>query len=340
MDATAIKPRAFIGSSTVGEPIARAVEQNLNHESETYLWPHIFPPGKGNLESLVETARTIDFAVLVFTPDDLTESKGQTMDSPRDNVLFELCLFMGRLGRERTFAVYNRDEPIKLPSDLAGVTLATYPKYSGNNLAAQVSSACTPVLSAIETLGPLVHAPAINPRYDFDLLMLDGKFKLAEVINQKTVVIVVGDGLVPELLDRPVAGLLRDEISRWSKGDPFRRAVIVGHFQWTEATWLHANPTVAIGGEPANKLSGEILRARQALGKDKFEEGPGGWGAFTAAIPASRGEGTSPSILAVGPRIALWGHKATETRTAVEYYIRRAQGLQHFLNDHAGWKTA
>ena len=129
MDATAIKPRAFIGSSTVGEPIARAVEQNLNHESETYLWPHIFPPGKGNLESLVETARTIDFAVLVFTPDDLTESKGQTMDSPRDNVLFELGLFMGRLGRERTFAVYNRDEPIKLPSDLAGVTLATYPKY-------------------------------------------------------------------------------------------------------------------------------------------------------------------------------------------------------------------
>ena len=69
------KPRVFIGSSMTGVPIARAVEQNLSHESETYLWPHMFPSGKGNLESLVETAATLDFAVLVLTPDDLTESK-------------------------------------------------------------------------------------------------------------------------------------------------------------------------------------------------------------------------------------------------------------------------
>src|SRR5271166_4987942 len=127
---------------------------------------------------------------------------------------------MGQLGRERTFAVYNREEIVKLPSDLAGVTLASYPNYSGNNLPAQVSSACGLVLSAIETLGPLVHVPAINPRYNFDLLTLDGKFKLSEVINLKTVIIVVGDGLVSELLDRPVAGLLRDEINRHSGGDP------------------------------------------------------------------------------------------------------------------------
>lgn len=124
MDATTRKSRVFIGSSTTGEPIARAVEQNLIHKSETYLWPHLFPPGKSNLESLVGAASTHDFAALVLTPDDLTESKGHKMNSPRDNLLFELGLFMGRLGRERTFAVYNRDEPIKLPSDLAGVTLA------------------------------------------------------------------------------------------------------------------------------------------------------------------------------------------------------------------------
>jgi hypothetical protein len=256
------KARVFIGSSTTGEPVARAVEQNLNYKSETYLWPHIFPSGKGNLESLVETAATMDFGVLILTPDDLTESKGHTMDSPRDNVLHELGLFIGRLGRERTFAVYNRDETIKLPSDLAGVTMASYPKYSGNNLSAQVSSACTPVLRAIETLGPLGHAHAINPRYDSDLLKLDGNWQRPEITNRSSVIIVVGDGLVSELLDRPVAGLLRDEINRQSGGDPFKRAVILGFAQWTTATGLHANPAMSVGAYASNKFSQEILEAR------------------------------------------------------------------------------
>lgn len=200
--------------------------------------------------------------------------------------------------------------------------------------------ACTLILNAIDSLGPLTRSPAINPRYDFDLLMLDGKFKLAEVISRKTVVIVVGDGLVSELLDRPVAGLLRDEISRRSGGDPFKRAIIVGHFRWTKEAWIHANSTIAIGGEPANKLSGEILQARRASGKERFEESPRGWGAFTPAMPASPATGTSPATLPVGPRIALWGGKAVETRIAVENYILRPEGLQHFLNDHAGWKMA
>jgi hypothetical protein len=300
----------------------------------------MFPPGKSNLESLVETASTLDFAALVLTPDDLIESKGKTINSPRDNVLFELGLFMGRMGRERTFAVYNRDVPIKLPTDLAGVTQTTYPNYTGNNLAAQVSSACTPILNAIGSLGSLIHNPAINPSYDFDLLTLDSKFQLEDVINRKTIVIVVGDGLVSELLDRPVAGFLRDEISRRSGGDPFKRAVIIGYSRWATETWIHPNPTISIGGEPANKLSGEILQARRASGKDRFDHGPGGWGAFTPAIPGTLATSTTPARPPVGPRIALWGGRAAETRTAVENYIPRPQGLQHFLDDHAGWKSA
>ena len=40
-----------------------------------------------------------DFAVMILSPDDMTESRDQSYASPRDNVLFELGLFMGRLGR-------------------------------------------------------------------------------------------------------------------------------------------------------------------------------------------------------------------------------------------------
>jgi predicted nucleotide-binding protein with TIR-like domain len=330
------KPRVFIGSSVKGEPIARAVEQNLSYKAETYLWPHMFPQGKGNLEALVETAASIDFAILVLTPDDLLESKGQTVNSPRDNVLFELGLFMGKLGRERTFAVYNRDEQIKLPSDLAGVTSATYPNYSGKNLPAQVSSACGPILNAIDTLGRLANAHAINPLYDFDLVKLDGSFVLAEVFRSNTVVIVVGDGLVSELLDRPVAGVLRDEINRLGTGDPYQRAVIIGHSRWSVEAGLQANPTISIGAELANKLSGEILQAA----KGTFELGPGGWGAFTGAIPARAATDKTPATPPTGARAALFGEKAAETRTAAENYLQRREGLYSFLKDHAGWKMA
>jgi predicted nucleotide-binding protein with TIR-like domain len=37
---------------------------------------------------------------------------------PRDNIVFELGLFMGRLGRERTFIVRPASGPLKIPSDL------------------------------------------------------------------------------------------------------------------------------------------------------------------------------------------------------------------------------
>jgi len=46
-----------------------------------------------------------DFAALVLTADDLTASRQVVSLGPRDNVLFELGLFMGRLGRSRTFVI-------------------------------------------------------------------------------------------------------------------------------------------------------------------------------------------------------------------------------------------
>ncbi len=47
-------------------------------------------------------------------------------NSPRDNVLFELGLFMGALGREHTFIVHCHDEQLDLPSDLAGVAVERF----------------------------------------------------------------------------------------------------------------------------------------------------------------------------------------------------------------------
>src|SRR5262249_39111506 len=91
-----LRPRAFIGSSREGLPIAEAIQQNLDYSCEATIWYQgVFGLGGGTLESLVDRLESFDFAILVLTPDDVTVSREQTQQSPRDNVLLELGMFLG-----------------------------------------------------------------------------------------------------------------------------------------------------------------------------------------------------------------------------------------------------
>jgi hypothetical protein len=152
---TAIRPAVFIGSSKEGHEIARAVRKQLRDDAEVTVWDEgVFGLGEGSLESLVGAVKRFDFAILVLSPDDMTTSRRRRVQSPRDNVLFELGLFMGRLGRYRTYIVFDSDQPIKIPSDLAGVTQATYHgNRSDRNLEAAVGEACDPIRAKIRELG-------------------------------------------------------------------------------------------------------------------------------------------------------------------------------------------
>lgn len=148
-----LKPKLFIGSSTEGLDVARSVELNLHDVVSTHLWgTGTFALGRGTLEHLVEIVQDFDFAAMVLTPDDCIISRETGSFCPRDNVMFELGLFTGRLGRERTFMVYDATGGVKLPSDLEGVTLATFDGRQ-ENLDNAVSPACTQIRRAIKMMG-------------------------------------------------------------------------------------------------------------------------------------------------------------------------------------------
>lgn len=148
------RPTLFIGSSSEGLDVAEAIQQNLDRTCETNIWSQgVFGLGSGTLETLVECLPTFDFAILVMTADDLTESRGSVQQTPRDNVLLELGLCIGFLGRKRTFAVYDRTANIKLPSDLAGVSVADYQPQSSGNLQAALGAASTTIKNVIRELG-------------------------------------------------------------------------------------------------------------------------------------------------------------------------------------------
>jgi hypothetical protein len=145
-------PSVFIGSSIEGLNVAREVELQLQADALTTIWKDgVFGLGSGTLESLMNALDQFDFAVIVLSPDDLVESRKASFASPRDNVIFELGLFMGRLGRSRTFIVHENDANLKMPSDLAGITVSPYRKR--DNLSAALSPTSTPIIKAIRSLG-------------------------------------------------------------------------------------------------------------------------------------------------------------------------------------------
>lgn len=129
----------FIGSSREGQKYAEELQKGLNTELIRYglyctLWkdPGTFILSHVTIENLyrkaIELSCSDGYAVMLVTPDDKIQIRNEIRYVPRDNVIFELGLFMGKLGRERTFCVIPSNVNIKMMSDWAGVTNATY-KY-------------------------------------------------------------------------------------------------------------------------------------------------------------------------------------------------------------------
>lgn len=148
-------PVMFLGSSAEGLPIAKQIQLNLKHNITVRIWTNgVFGPSGVPIDDLLKQVDACDFAAFVFGPDDTTISRRDLYDSPRDNVVFELGLFMGRVGRERAFLIKEQNTDIKIPSDLLGLTPITYIARSPTvDLSTALGPACTELEIAIRKLG-------------------------------------------------------------------------------------------------------------------------------------------------------------------------------------------
>jgi hypothetical protein len=121
------KPKVFISSSSECLSYAEEIESRLVDSGvNVMIWKHhdIFTIGSYTLESLYNVLDLYDFAVVILSPDDKVISRGKQTAAPRDNVLMELGLFIGRFGAKRTIILH--EESVKLPSNLVGITLLKY----------------------------------------------------------------------------------------------------------------------------------------------------------------------------------------------------------------------
>lgn len=150
------RPRVFIGSSTSSLEVAKALQANLDVVAACTIWTQgVFGLSVSNIDNLVQASKDFDFAILVASADDMRYKKGSNGYVPRDNVIFEVGLFMGEIGRERVYLVYDRDKKPNLPSDLDGVCIATYSQMGHSSMISALGAASTQIEIEIQKAGLL-----------------------------------------------------------------------------------------------------------------------------------------------------------------------------------------
>jgi predicted nucleotide-binding protein len=134
--------------------VAHEIQAQLEHDVLSTVWTDgLFLAGGYPLEILEKAVNDSDFAVAVAQPDDIVETRGARVPTLRDNVLFELGLFMGRLTRYRTILVHPRASGLNLPSDLQGLTLVSYQDGPPGELPARLGPACHQIRKIVKSLG-------------------------------------------------------------------------------------------------------------------------------------------------------------------------------------------
>lgn len=143
-------------------PIARAIQENLDHFAEVFIWDQGVLISQYVFSSLLDLLKDSNYCVFVFGADDIAMIRQQEYAAVRDNVIYELGLAMGIHGQQHTFVVMPRGvETLRIPSDLLGFTVATFdPNPTSGNLTASVGAACTQIRRAIEKQEVLVKTAA------------------------------------------------------------------------------------------------------------------------------------------------------------------------------------
>jgi predicted nucleotide-binding protein len=147
--------RVFIMSSVEALPIVDLLIKQFEHDPFLAVaWKNgVFRASNYTLDALEAELDDSDFAIAVAHADDVVITRGDEWPTIRDNVVFELGLFMGRLGRRRAFLMEPREAELKLPSDLAGLTTIPYRYEKGKDAEHYIAPACARLRELILAAG-------------------------------------------------------------------------------------------------------------------------------------------------------------------------------------------
>ncbi|WP_167618076.1 TIR domain-containing protein [Maribellus sediminis] len=149
--------KIFIGSSTCSLEYAQAVKgviesKNLNFDVD--IWDDVFGKANStNIEVLEKAIEDYKFSIFIFSPDDKINMANNVTEKsiPRDNVIFEYGLFMGKNGRNpnTSFIVPKNWKDLRILSDIDGLNRYSY-DYKNTNKESAVRTACDRIINTIQ----------------------------------------------------------------------------------------------------------------------------------------------------------------------------------------------
>lgn len=199
------KPKVFIGSSREAMEYVGAVHESLSYHAEVTPWTSgTFKAMEYTMDNLEDQLDISDFAVFIFSPDDIVLMRSKQYFVTRDNTLFEMGLFWGRIGRERVFCIIPDSVPedhdgnpidgYHIPTDLTGLTVLKYEQRTDENMQAAVNIACTQIVKKIK-----------------ELQFFDNPVKRLEIIHDK----MEEDYAIIRFLRKLSKGLLKDSSKKY-----------------------------------------------------------------------------------------------------------------------------
>jgi hypothetical protein len=136
------------------EEVARFLSQVLLSETPVIVLHEEPNRGRTLIEKFEASATQAQFAVVLLTADDEARSRdGQTSElRARQNVVFELGFFVGKLGRERVAVLY--ESGVERPSDIEGLVYVTLDEAGGWKLQLSREMRAVNIDADLNRLGP------------------------------------------------------------------------------------------------------------------------------------------------------------------------------------------
>jgi len=276
---TDLKPKIFIGSSKAGYSIAEKVKANLQNIGDCYLWqdPHVWEPNKSTFDNLLRMVSYFDFGVFVATADDLTMTNDKLVIEPRDNVILEMSLFLGAMGKDKSFLLVEQD--IKLPSDFNGIYMPRFDKTDDKS----INDACAEYSAKIEEhykLGHLSLYPTTALAIGYYKNFISGLVESAQEADKLEFDgVEYTDFKLKVVIPKDLKGLIREKASDFYKRNKLVENAMKTKFRRHPA-WFQLDPNqapVAVIYDMPSTLTGiddaiKMILQKGFYGRTKMQE--------------------------------------------------------------------